>query len=195
MGLRKADAIPAIVICVSAVFEAWGAAGRELLRYDRAAIAAGEAWRLLSGHFVHLGVPHLLMNAAGLGLVWFLYGREFGAVRWIWIVILTVAGISSGFWVLDPQLNWYVGLSGLLHGLLAAGIVGALLRQRRDAALLAILVTAKLAWEQIVGPLPGSEGTAGGTVIVNAHLYGTLSGAVAGAIMSRLENKKEKRSQ
>ena len=195
MGLRKADAIPAIVICVSAVFEAWGAAGRELLRYDRAAIAAGEAWRLLSGHFVHLGVPHLLMNAAGLGLVWFLFGREFGAVRWIWIVILTVAGISSGFWVLDPQLNWYVGLSGLLHGLLAAGIVGALLRQRRDAALLAVLVTAKLAWEQIVGPLPGSEGTAGGTVIVNAHLYGTLSGAVAGAIMSRLENKKEKRSQ
>jgi hypothetical protein len=36
----------------------------------------------------------------------------------------------------------------------------------------------KLAWEQFSGPLPGSEGTAGGPVIVDSHLFGALGGAL-----------------
>ncbi|MDJ0700537.1 MAG: rhombosortase [Woeseiaceae bacterium] len=179
------------MIGVSAAIALWGEVGREWLRYDRAAIADGEVWRLVTGHLVHLGPAHFLMNAAGLGLVWFLFAREFDARGWLAILFAVVAGISAGFWFLDPELAWYVGLSGLLHGMLAAGIVAGLPGRRREAVILAVLVAAKLVWEQLAGPLPGSEETAGGNVIVNAHLYGTLAGAVAGAIMRRLGQQKK----
>src|SRR5205814_7294251 len=33
-----------------------GEAGRALLRYDRAALAAGQWWRLLTAHLVHLDI-------------------------------------------------------------------------------------------------------------------------------------------
>jgi len=46
------------------------------LRYERAAIAHGEWWRLATGHWVHLGLRHLLADAAGLVLLWMLYARE-----------------------------------------------------------------------------------------------------------------------
>ncbi len=191
MGLHKSDGIAATVIGVSAAIALWGEVGREWLRYDRAAIADGEVWRLVTGHLVHLGPAHFLMNAAGLGLVWFLFAREFDARGWLAILFAVVAGISAGFWFLDPELAWYVGLSGLLHGMLAAGIVAGLPGRRREAVILAVLVAAKLVWEQLAGPLPGSEETAGGNVIVNAHLYGTLAGAVTGAIMRRVGQQKE----
>ena len=33
------------------------------LRFERSAIAAGEWWRLLGAHFVHLGWMHVLLDA------------------------------------------------------------------------------------------------------------------------------------
>ena len=40
---------------------------RMLLQYDRAALAAGEWWRLVTAHLVHLGWDHLALNVAGGG--------------------------------------------------------------------------------------------------------------------------------
>jgi len=37
-----------------------------VLRYERAAIAGGEVWRLVSCHFVHLGWAHCLLNVGGV---------------------------------------------------------------------------------------------------------------------------------
>src|SRR5438270_2120421 len=39
-----------------------GEPGRLLLRYDRAALAAGQWWRLVTAHVVHLDVRHALLN-------------------------------------------------------------------------------------------------------------------------------------
>jgi hypothetical protein len=74
-----------------------------------------------------------------------------------------------------------VGLSGVLHGLLVAGLLhGLMTPRRRESAVVLALVFAKLAYEQLAGPLPGSAATAGGAVIVDAHLYGAIAG-LAGA--------------
>jgi rhomboid family GlyGly-CTERM serine protease len=149
------------------------------LRFDRAAIQSGEFWRLMSGHFVHLGAPHFALNAAGLALVWFLVGPIFDGRQWLLILGVSVFTMDLGLWLLNPQLDWYVGLSGLLHGILAAGLVERLRRPDIETLVLAALVLGKLAWEQLSGPLPGSEGTAGGPVVVDAHLYGALGGVLA----------------
>ena len=152
---------------------------REGLRFDRTGIRSGELWRLVSGHFVHLGWPHFALNAAGLALVWYLVGEAHNLRQWAIIGAISIVVMDAGLWIFDPGLQWYVGLSGLLHGILAAGLVTRLRSPDMETILLLLLLLSKLVWEQVIGPLPGSEATAGGAVVVNSHLFGTVGGVVA----------------
>ena len=156
-----------------------GDSGRELLRYERAAVLQGQYWRLLTGHLVHGSGQHLLLNAAGLGLIGALFPREYSLRGWLLILASSVVVIDLGFVFLEPQLQWYVGLSGVLHGALAAGAVGWWRHEPRALALaLAAVLVGKLAWEQWQGALPLSGDM---PVVVDAHLYGAIGGALAGA--------------
>lgn len=185
--LRPASAwlLPIVFSVISLGIAAAGDAGRALLRYDRTAIADGEVWRLASGHFAHLGTSHLLLNLAGLCLVWALVGRRMRPGHWLMISVVTIACISLGFWFLDAQLEWYVGLSGVLHGLLLGGAVAGLRKARGESLAILVVVIVKLAWEQLLGPLPGSEASSGGNVVVNAHLYGAIAGAICAIFLWR----------
>ncbi len=166
--------------------QAGGEPVREALAYTRDGVAGGELWRLLSNHFVHLGWTHLWLNLAGLALVAWLVGGSFDVLRWLAVAGITATTIAAGFWFLYPELSWYVGLSGLVHGLLVAGLYGRIRQQDKESMVLLGFVLAKLAWEQLSGaPLPGSEATSGGTVIVDAHLYGAIGGALGGALLWR----------
>ena len=150
--------------------------------YDRPAILGGEYWRLLTGHFTHLSNSHLLLNLAGLVLSWLLVGRNYSTAQWLVVLLLSIVSISSGFWFLDENMLWYVGLSGVLHGLMIAGAIQGLSTLPVESAVICALVVSKLVYEQIVGPLPGSESVSGGTVVVNAHLYGAIGGAIAAGL-------------
>lgn len=184
-------ALPALIVAVlAAALAAGGDPVREALRFDREAIAAGEAWRLVTGHLVHLGTRHMLLNSAGLLLVGLLVGREYRLRDWAAVSLASIASIDAGLWWLTPSLDWYVGLSGVLHGWFAAGIVGALLKRRPDAWLLLGLLLGKLILEQLQGALPGSAAAAGGPVVVDAHLYGAVGGAVAGLLLIRLGGRR-----
>lgn len=156
-------------------------AGNELggeLRYERSAILSGEFWRLFSAHLIHLGWSHLALNVGGLILVWLLCGNSLTAGLWWLVTLVSALGVSLGMLLFDPSLQWYVGLSGVLHGLLVTGSSIAWLKGERESLLLLVAVTAKLLWEQLAGPLPGSEAGAGGHVVVDAHLYGAVTGAL-----------------
>ncbi len=172
-----------MVALACVVAAAWGDAARELLRYDRLAIAGGEVWRLLGGHVVHLGIQHLALNLAGLALVWSLVGRLYGTRQWLLVIAISIVVMDAGFWWLDEGLRWYVGLSGLLHGLLLAGAIRGLRSLPAESIAICVVVVAKLAYEQLAGPLPGAEAAAGGVVVVNAHLYGAAGGALAAGIL------------
>ncbi len=183
VNLRHSLAAGAVVAMAAILLQLGGDGLRDVLSYDREALEAGQLWRLLSGHFVHLGWSHLLLNLAGLALVAWLVGPAFDWLGWLFVGFVSIAVIDAGFWFLYRDLGWYVGLSGLLHGLLAAGLLRGVVARDREAIILTAFVLAKLAWEQVVGPLPGSESTSGGAVIVDAHLYGALGG-VLGALLS-----------
>ena len=176
--------LPIVAISIATMLAIFGDTGRAWLSYDRPAIVAGELWRLLSGHFVHLGASHLALNAAALLLIWYLIFASFSRVQWLFVVLVVIVGIDFGLWFLEPQLLWYVGLSGVLHGLLAAGIVGGLRTGRIDLWVLGVALLAKLGYEQLIGPLPGSEQSTGGMVIVAAHAYGAFAGVVAGGLVT-----------
>jgi rhomboid family GlyGly-CTERM serine protease len=148
-----------------------------LLRYDRSAIAAGGWWRLLTAHIVHLDAHHLILNELGLVLMWSLFAQDYDAVEWCAIVLAGALAISSGLWWLSPRVSWYVGASGVLHAVMAAGIAKHLAERAWDRWILLIGLSLKLAWEQFGGnPAP--------LIVVDAHLYGAACGFALGAALS-----------
>jgi rhomboid family GlyGly-CTERM serine protease len=164
-----------ILLVLGLLFGAGGGAG-ELLRYDRTAIAAGGWWRLLTAHWVHLDLHHLVLNELGLVLVWALFASDYDAVEWCVIVSVGALGISSGLWWLSPRVAWYMGASGVLHSIMAAGVAKHLIDHAWDRWILCTLLGAKLAYEQLGGSEPA-------LVVVDAHLYGAISGFAAAAAL------------
>ena len=150
-----------------------------LLRFDRAEVQVGQIWRLLTGNFLHLGTAHLLLNVSALALVGFVGRGLFSGLNWLAILFVALLGTGAGLYVLSPAVTWYVGLSGALHGLVMAMCVAMRSNQPLGAVSLAVLVVAKLAWEQWQGALPMTSEMSGGPVVVDAHLYGSLAGFLA----------------
>lgn len=150
-----------------------------LLELDRLRIAEGEWWRLLSGNLVHYGFYHLLMNLAALlvcGYVFFLRCN-----LWLYGGLLLFSGLCVGLGVYwgTPEFMVYRGLSGVLHGLIIFGFLFSFKQTPWINGVGLMLVIGKLVHEQSAAyqatdlqqllPVP---------VVVDAHLYGAISGAL-----------------
>ncbi|MBE0509906.1 MAG: rhombosortase [Chromatiales bacterium] len=144
------------------------------LRYQRDALQAGEWWRLWSGHWVHLGGIHLLLNLAGLALIWLLVGHAVSIRTWLWFIPINTLAISLSMLTWLPDLAWYVGLSGLLHGMLLLGAVWIWRRGQSEGMWWLLLLLCKLGWELWQGGSRSSTAYLGGEVISEAHFYGAL---------------------
>lgn len=147
-----------------------------LLRYQRDAILSGEVWRMLSAHIIHLSWEHLALNVAGLILLWLMFARLLTIGRWTIVVIGSGLGVSLGLLLFNPELHWYVGMSGLLHGMFVAGAVAGIRAGYRFEWLLLGLVAVKLVWEHIAGATEATQQIVGGSVVVDSHLYGAIAG-------------------
>src|SRR5258706_11762672 len=160
---------------------AGGSAWSARLQYERSAIVAGEWWRLLTAHWVHLGTRHLLLDAAGLVLLWVLYARELRPLTWLLVLFGATGVIDAGLWWGQPQLQWYLGLSGLLHAFWSAGAAGAALRRNALGYLMLGILATKLAVEQYPG---GSVVTAAFPVVRASHWYGAVGGLGVSAALA-----------
>lgn len=178
-GIRSV-AVPGALALASVALALGGEPVRLLARYDRSAVAEGELWRLLTGHLVHLGWGHLSMNLIALAALTLLFVRALGPGQWLSLAASAALAIDVGLYLNEPSVAWYVGLSGLLHGLWAGGALQELPdpRSRPIGLVLLLSLLAKLGWEWLEGPVPFTAESAGGPVIVAAHLYGALGGLV-----------------
>lgn len=179
-----------LVVC--AALALGGDEMRNLARYDRAALAAGEYWRLVSGHLVHLGWGHLWPNLAALLVIALLLEGTFGSVDWIVVGLVSAAAIDLGLLTIDTDVEWYVGLSGVLHGFVAAGALGLMLEKQALGVVLAVGVVAKLIFEQTFGAVPFTAASVGGPVIVSAHLFGAAGGLLAAAVLQVLRRRRSR---
>ncbi len=173
-----------------------GASGRELtqtLRYDIIAITEqGEYWRLLTAHFTHLGWSHLWLNAAGLTLVFVFFSPYLNLCYWVSSIIISAIAISVLIYFFNPEIRWYVGLSGVLHTLFIIGGIADISIRKWEGLGFTAIILVKVFYEQISGPLPGSEQAAGGPVLVDAHFYGAMIGLVLATplLLNLIKNKK-----
>ena len=172
---------PLVVMAVVLLLGLGGEPVRDALRYDREALEAGQYWRLLSGNFVHLGAWHLFLNEMGLLVLVLLCPEALDWRVWLRRLVLVGLGMSAGLYFFVPDTAWYVGMSGVIHGLFVLGLGRQVVTQRDliAAACLAYLV-GKIAWEMISGAPVSDEAAIGGKVLVESHLYGSLSALIYG---------------
>jgi rhomboid family GlyGly-CTERM serine protease len=179
--------------------------GLALLRYDRDAIVSGQIWRLLTGHVVHLNTWHLTLNLLGLWLIAELLCDRVPARYAAGSLLLSALLIDLALWTAHPDIGWYAGLSGALHGLWAGCALRSCLLvfmheqsldkkqgaeqgattawwKTRQASVVGVagllLLVAKLALEGWHGPSPSSVEAIGSPIIVVAHLYGAVAGSL-----------------
>lgn len=182
--------IPLVIIAVSAVIQ--GMDWVEALRFERSAFLAGEIWRLLTGNLAHLTWSHLGLNAAGLLMIWVFFDREFSVDEWLLLLIICGLGVTGGLLWLNPQLIWYVGLSGLLHGLFIAGAIQTFRSEPLFSGVLLGGFLLKLVYEQFQGALPSTAELSGGPVVVDSHLYGAITGLIAGILFLIIKPHRQK---
>ena len=154
----------------------------EGLRYEKHAVFS-EGWRWLTAHLVHLGPIHLFVNLAGLALVCELFWQAL-PVRHAVAVMLFAAGlINLLLWRFHPDLQWYAGLSGIVHALWAACVTATLSQRhamgeekhRFVAIVGAALLLLKIIAERM-DILIAAVAAEGFAVIEVAHIYGALTG-------------------
>jgi rhomboid family GlyGly-CTERM serine protease len=156
---------------------------RALLMYTRASLEGGEVWRLLTAHVVHQDLRHALLNVGGLGLLWLLFRDVARARTWLLVAGITALSIDAGLYVAEPGVEWYLGASGVLHGVWAAGGIFTLGHARLEGAVTLGALLLKLILEQALGPLSGAD--EGLVVVTAAHAYGALGGLATSAWIAR----------
>ena len=181
-ALRRAAA-PLVIALICIILSLGGDPARELLRYERTAFEDFELWRLATAHLVHLSFGHTALNVTALAIIALLLDSVLDSLDWIVAASISALAIDVGLYILSPDVAWYVGLSGVLHGILATGALALAAARIHLGAIILVLVVAKIAWEQWAGPLPFSELTSGGPVVTDAHLYGGIGGALAFAAL------------
>lgn len=145
-------------------------------RYDRYFIEAGQWYRLITAHFVHLNEMHLLMNMLGVVLVIIFFSGHLRLQHWLGLILISAVFVSGGLYFFNADVHRYVGLSGVLHALFIAAAFAEIRRYPLSGWLLLIVLVLKLAWEQKYGAMPGSESMIKGNVVVDSHLYGAIAG-------------------
>lgn len=176
--------IAAIILAgLTLVLALTGDAMRESLQWTRSGVQHGEWWRLVTAHVVHLDLFHALLNTAVLILLAVLFGHVFTPVRHGFNAIVGILFIDAGLLWLG-NLEWYVGLSGLLHTLAAASVVRLIIDfHDRVAWGVAIFGLGKIVYENTMGAMPFSEREV--SVVTDVHLFGVLIGMALGLIPAR----------
>lgn len=185
--------LPVLIAAVCIALEVAGLSDN--LRFDRGVVENGAWWLLLSCNYVHLGLNHLLLNLSGLGLIYFLLWSNYSTSEWFILTIVSSIGVGIGVYLWSPELHWYVGFSGALHGLMIAGAIADIRRYPKSGSALLAVIIAKLVYEQLVGAVPGSEAAAGGNVAVDSHLYGAVCGAICGAAFTAIKHLRNRDSR
>lgn len=176
---------PAAVIAAACLIYFGPSELDSLLRYERSLILSGEYWRIVSGHFTHTNLNHLLLNCAGVILAWILLPIR-PRMDYALFGIAILSGLCGlALLVFEPQVSWYKGLSGLVHAMLAVGAVLNLAeRGSRWWGLVLLSLLALKVYSESFG-IRGSliAQWIDAPVVTQVHLWGLASGVAVAVLV------------
>ena len=155
-----------------------------ILEFNRIAIEQGQWWRIFTAHFVHLNHWHLALNMSGLVLFFYFFYDVMPLRNWLLSLVLGVTGTGVAMFALNPEMNIYVGFSGVLHGIFLVGLIVSFRQTPKLNGLIIFLVFCRLAWEQMPGyDVNYMRDYINGSVFVDAHLYGAVFGLLSATLL------------
>ncbi|MBV7437042.1 rhombosortase [Aeromonas sp. sif2416] len=153
-----------------------------LISFDRTLIAQGEGWRIITGNLAHTNGWHLLLNLSGLGVLYSLFREYLGGWRLPALLLLLGTAVGLGIWWWCPQTQWYMGLSGALHGLFVWGALQDIRHRRHSGWLMLLGILIKLGLDfYSAGESPASL-LIGARVHIESHLIGSAAGLLLGLL-------------
>lgn len=160
----------------------------QTLSLTQRGVASGEWWRIVTSQVVHLSMNHALLNAAGFLIVSLAFRQDVNARREMGVLLISMIGVGLGIYLFNPEIGWYVGLSGAIYGVLVHHLMVGARRTPVIASGFLVFVLGKVIYEQfLAGPDRDIEQFIGGTVAEDAHLYGVIVGLVAGTLSLALQ--------
>ena len=185
--LQQMRRIPATLsIGILAIVIAGMPSAAELLQFDRAALQAGEIWRLATCHAVHWNAEHLQWDL----LMFVVLGAmcELRSPRRMWLCTVAAAAcVSMLVFFAFPTIEAYRGLSGIdtaLFTLLAIDLLRDARRQKNWLSAVAIGglffgFIAKTAYEAVTGSaFFVDQHSAGFELLVWDHIVAGVVGAI-----------------
>lgn len=179
-------AVAAIAVAATAGAHAWPGLADALVADGR--IAHGQLWRAVTGPFVHATWGHLIRDLALVALAGIAYEAPLRSRRALLfaggLVLPALAVLAAG----DAQ--WYCGLSGLSHALLAAALAYELVSRRGAARTIVFALGAVCALKPIYELATGGPAFAmslgpGIVQVPLAHAVGALVGIACGLLAGR----------
>ena len=160
----------------------------EWLQYERAAIANGQVWRILSCHWTHYSLSHLGWVCAAFLALGMLCEKS-GRSRFLVCVVVSALIIPVAVWSFAPEITELRGLSGIASALFALLAVQTFKHslwngQKALCALVAVAFVAflvKIGLEATGSALLVDQATAGMVPVPLCHLVGAVVGVVVGA--------------
>lgn len=150
------------------------AIGSEHFRYIGDAVQAGEVWRIVTAHWVHVNWKHLMLNALSLVVLVSLTTPGWTIRRWLLQTVIIAVGISVLLALFNPEVLDYAGHSGVLYGLYLLGAIALYPRDRLVASLIVVIVSGRVVVEKLEIFDLGTDDFIGARVILDAHMYGLL---------------------
>jgi len=165
---------PIIIALVSAALYLFQQSALPLLEFSRDAINQGQWWRLLSGNIMHTNHWHLLLNIAGLFMLSHLFGRLFSLRHFIVFSTFNASLVGIMLYYYSTDIDYYVGLSGYLHGLFVYGCLIEIKHGMKSSWLLLGAVIAKIGYETLYGASTDMSELINASVATDAHLFGAI---------------------
>lgn len=170
-----------------------------LLEYRRALLTT-EPWRWITGHAVHINWAHAAINVAAWWVVARLFAPDLSARRQALVLALSAFAISATLAWFYPSIEWYRGLSGVLHGLFFAGATVWMITARpRTLANLWLPVALwvggwiKVLLEQPIGAATPYVDWLQAGVVPQAHLAGAACGTLFGLAVATLDARRDQK--
>lgn len=132
----------------------------------------------LTPHLVHLSTLHYLVNIVSFGIILFTFRSRFTPIDFSLLFGFCGLIVTLGLWCFSPDIDEYAGMSGVIYGLLSAGLFRSTKTHPYISWSVLSLITGKTVYEQFDGPHLSIQNRLGETVIVDAHLYGFAAGLI-----------------
>ncbi|QUM84728.1 MULTISPECIES: rhombosortase [unclassified Moritella] len=160
------------------------------LDYNRELIIDGELWRLITGNFNHTNIYHVLLNVCALAVISGLHYRYYSATVYLSLILLLSIGVGAGIFLLSPSTHLYVGLSGILHGIIIVGAIIDVTKKYYSGYILIAGTIIKIINEQFFNSPIEMSKLIQAQVLTEAHLYGLVTGLIIAPLFVYLNKKK-----